>query len=400
MSSAAVFKHDSLDRLRLQIRLIKLNTDKTAPILSTTSLNKADEPIELSISTHNAENAPSYNALSYTWGLPEPSRAILINGGLFRIRENLWEFFRSYITMDWSSTPNHVQRPTEYLWIDQICIDQDNAPEKSQQIQRMGDIFGGAQLIISWLGPEDHNSLSTRLAMEGFPLWEQYLRAAHQPMSAVGFPLLKVSKQQISAFLSRSYWSRLWIIQELVLSKAHFFLCGDWVITPKDLFPIYGSGEFQDWVLSFWNPQSEARGDIDIPNNLPKLVVLFHWTGEWHCQKPHDKIYGLLGLAKERMEVDYTKSLEELAEAVLEMAEPLMAANLKYWVSMLIRLVSALEKALEVELHSCSTVPKLWVKVLKSKSKSDREIVLKESSWDYRDEWKLMKLELMALLNS
>ena len=53
--------------------------------------------------------------------------------------------------------------------------------------------------------------------------------------------------------------------------------------------------------------------------------------------------------------MDYTKSLEELAEAVLEMAEPLTATNLKYWVSMLLRLVDSLEKALEVELHTCST---------------------------------------------
>ena len=219
----------------------------------------------------------------------------------------------------------------------------------------MGDVFGGALLIISWLGPEDHNSLFTRLAMEGFPLWEQYLRATRQPLSVAGFPFLKVFKQQISAFLSRSYWSRLWTIQERVFSKAPYFLCGDWVITPGDLFPIYGSGEFQDWVVSFWNPHNEARGDIDIPSNLPKLVVLFHWAGEWHYQKPHDKIYGLLGLAKERIEVDYTKSLKELAEAVLEMAEPLMATNLKYWVLMLLRLVDSLEKALEVELHTCST---------------------------------------------
>ena len=87
---------------------IKLNPDKTAPILSTTSSNKAKEPTELSISTHNIEKAPSYNALSYIWGLPEPSPAVLINGGLFRIRENLWEFLRSYITQDWSSTPNRV----------------------------------------------------------------------------------------------------------------------------------------------------------------------------------------------------------------------------------------------------------------------------------------------------
>jgi Heterokaryon incompatibility protein (HET) len=304
------------------------------------------------------------------------------------------------MTLDWSSTPNHVQQPTEYFWIDQICVDQDNAPEKSQQIQRMGDIFSRAQLVISWLGPEDRSSLSTRLAMSGFPLWQQYLRATHQPITAIGFPLLKVFKQEISAFLSRSYWSRLWIIQELVLSKAHFFLCGDWVITPNDLFPIYASGEFQDWELSFWNVQTEARGIMDIPSSLPKLVGLFHWTGEWHCQRPHDKVYGLLGLAKERMEVDYTKSLQELAGAVLEMAEPLMAADLKYWVSRSIHLVDALEKALEVDLHTSSTVPKLWAKVLKGKSNSDREIVLKESTWDHRDEWKLMKVELMTLLNS
>jgi hypothetical protein len=41
---------------------------------------------------------------------------------------------------------------SRYLWIDQLCIDQDNEDEKAPQIQLMGQIYRKAQRVIVWLG--------------------------------------------------------------------------------------------------------------------------------------------------------------------------------------------------------------------------------------------------------
>jgi hypothetical protein len=55
---------------------------------------------------------------------------------------------------EWFSQING-QRKSRYIWIDQICIDQSNLPERNQQVAIMGQIFGKARTVIAWLGKED-----------------------------------------------------------------------------------------------------------------------------------------------------------------------------------------------------------------------------------------------------
>ena len=47
---------------------------------------------------------------------------------------------------------------TGYLWIDQICIDQDNIPERNAQVAMMGDIYREAQRLLVWLSQRDRCS--------------------------------------------------------------------------------------------------------------------------------------------------------------------------------------------------------------------------------------------------
>ena len=41
---------------------------------------------------------------------------------------------------------------TQSLWIDALSIDQQNHPEKSYQVQRMGAIYSGSTRVVAWLG--------------------------------------------------------------------------------------------------------------------------------------------------------------------------------------------------------------------------------------------------------
>ena len=41
------------------------------------------------------------------------------------------------------------------LWIDALCIDQNNKDERGHQILRMKDIYSKAFRTIAWLGPDD-----------------------------------------------------------------------------------------------------------------------------------------------------------------------------------------------------------------------------------------------------
>jgi hypothetical protein len=42
-----------------------------------------------------------------------------------------------------------------YYWIDALCMDQSNIPERNDQVERMGDVFKRADGVIVWLGKED-----------------------------------------------------------------------------------------------------------------------------------------------------------------------------------------------------------------------------------------------------
>ncbi|KAF5251167.1 hypothetical protein FANTH_3711 [Fusarium anthophilum] len=95
----------------------------------------------------------TYSALSYVWGDTSQQEYILVNRVLFRIRRNLYQALtqlRSNGVLGW-------------LWIDSLCIQQNNIDEKSYQVGLMKAIFSSASRVYSWLG---ESTRSTDIAMD------------------------------------------------------------------------------------------------------------------------------------------------------------------------------------------------------------------------------------------
>lgn len=92
------------------------------------------------------QNCPPYKALSYTWGSRETAIWMpMVDGSFFPITKNLRDALRNLI---------HASKLNDsvWLWIDQICIDQNAIQERNHQVQIMGDIYKGAEEVIIWLG--------------------------------------------------------------------------------------------------------------------------------------------------------------------------------------------------------------------------------------------------------
>jgi hypothetical protein len=83
------------------------------------------------------DNAPRYTAVSYAWGNESPSEAINVDGQPFRVRPNLWSclYYLGIASRhaDW-----------DYLWVDAICIDQENDAERNVQVSHMDQTYGNA----------------------------------------------------------------------------------------------------------------------------------------------------------------------------------------------------------------------------------------------------------------
>ncbi|KAL9610237.1 MAG: hypothetical protein Q9167_005059 [Letrouitia subvulpina] len=85
-----------------------------------------------------AENRPTYEALSYTWGDPEERRVTYVDSDSVLITRNLDIALR------------YIRNPSEsrVLWIDALCIDQSNLEEKAQQVEMMKDIYKEAFQVL------------------------------------------------------------------------------------------------------------------------------------------------------------------------------------------------------------------------------------------------------------
>ena len=98
-----------------------------------------------------------YTAISYAWGSPKATGSIVVNGNTKRITVNLDIALRMF---------RHVSQPKR-LWVDSICINQENTPEKNQQVDLMFQIFNCASSVWAYLGDSlDRSSPSYTQALQ------------------------------------------------------------------------------------------------------------------------------------------------------------------------------------------------------------------------------------------
>ncbi len=105
------------------------------------------------------------------------------------------------------------------IYVDRICINQDDIAEKQSQILKMESIFKSASEVLIWLGDSSHGSdkvldliknWKPTVDSRGFRdnhLWRQVM--SPPPTTA-----------EVDHLFSREYWFRSWIIQEIIVAKA------------------------------------------------------------------------------------------------------------------------------------------------------------------------------------
>src|SRR5579871_1951006 len=127
----SVFKHEPLDRSTQQIRLVSI-------------VPKAEGPIQCNIRHFDlsANPTPDYRALTYRWGPPSPIQRIEVNEKSYTVRQNLYDFLHAFrARLVKFSGYGQYEEEIQWIWIDQICIDQYITKERNHQVQMMSDIF-------------------------------------------------------------------------------------------------------------------------------------------------------------------------------------------------------------------------------------------------------------------
>jgi hypothetical protein len=108
--------------------------------------------INLEIVQLSTEHVPDYEALSYVWGSTEERVEVWIES------ESAPQVLA--VTQNLAEALYHLRYETQprVLWIDAICINQRDIPERNAQIKRMADLYRLSRRVVAWLGPESGDS--------------------------------------------------------------------------------------------------------------------------------------------------------------------------------------------------------------------------------------------------
>lgn len=104
-----------------------------------------NDPIHCQLEQVSLSAGHSYEALSYAWGDAKDTSPMILDRTPYYITKNL-ECALRYL---------RYKESPRVLWIDAICIDQNDLDEKSEQVPIMGEIYSRATKVYAWLGEAD-----------------------------------------------------------------------------------------------------------------------------------------------------------------------------------------------------------------------------------------------------
>jgi hypothetical protein len=321
-----------LDSCRREIRLLRINA-------GTFKLHHV-----------SLDDDPTYHALSYCWGPATEFRNINLGGEEVVVREIVYSFLEAMMRK-YEST---------LVWLDMLCINQRDIDERNSQVKMMGEIFQKAIDVHAWLGNSNLASDAAMNLIEEFAAYNQ--EVAQLPEHADGFEIssrfesvrfpldrsFRIFREEeifthvsnVSDLLRRMFWTRIWIVQELVLAQSVTLVCGDHFFPFQDFcnliqkfeptFDIVFKDRYDDPYQGCFTVLkiSEHRSRM---SHIELEEILGSYASRLECSNPRDKLCGFRALSEEllHLPVDYGKNLTAVFKDVLDLDVLNRAAGLR-----------------------------------------------------------------------
>lgn len=241
---------------------------------------------------------PMFTAVSYTWASESGDR---------RMSETIflgdtWEPLA--ITSNCAGALRQLRHSTEtqVLWIDAVCINQLDEAEKTHQVGLMRDIYSSADLVKIYLG------------WDGKYIKDVPKRVRHSLFCEGDTArLTRADCDDVEALFARRYWSRIWVVQEVFLSKEAVVLIGSSTIPLSSILRKAFKSYFPSWISL---AQGSRARRISPLGNAESLSGLLSATSFCDATDPRDRVFALLGLVQgakmEGLVADYSRTAAEI----------------------------------------------------------------------------------------
>ncbi|KAL5364828.1 HET domain protein [Aspergillus floccosus] len=333
------FTYSPLNPKDAEIRLLTILPEKNE-----------QKPVKCTLQTVSLDNAPQFEALSYVWGDVVEKVGITVDDIPFQVTTNLEAALKCL----------RLARKKRTMWVDFICIDQNNIKEKNTQLPLMGRIYKDATAVVAWLGPISPNM---EQVMSMIKRRESSLAGILQDVRQITRPWSQKNRRDtigsildaVQGFLdivSAPYWSRVWTFQEYYLpEKLPICMVGTVPFTlpslvdlglhfPEILRPFVDdidkvaprAGDAADIEnhrqlqrrlrettqrLGQSNPMQDFAHDIAASRKgLSSFADVLDLTVQRQCYNPNDRFYALYSMVdgvQKKYPVDYEYTPDEVA---------------------------------------------------------------------------------------
>ena len=295
------------------------------------------------------ERPPEFEALSYAWGSAQSPGLVYIGQSSPSNSDVKFRFLSNqpflFVTQNLASALQHLRYEDKkrVMWIDAICVDQLNFEERSQQVQRMADIYRCASRVVVWLGPESRSSIRAMDLLEtmGSKIDVDWISLTIKPAVNSGedtrwpepsdnFPYALDDINAMDELFQMPWFERLWIRQEITLAEPGAMLvCGmrqiPWSIFRKAIFCLQNKyNRMNRFNITLKENIFFLYELCDLDNPLP-LRETVRQTARCKCTDPRDRIYAVLSIVPEVYDVsgkallvpDYDKSVTDVFKDIV-----------------------------------------------------------------------------------
>jgi hypothetical protein len=309
-------------------------------------------------------HCPRYEALSYAWESLLKPRRVKCEDKPIEITESLFSALRRLRRED----------KRKVIWVDAICINQHNHLDKNHQVALMGRIYAQSHKTLAWIKEESDEVM--RRVSDYISRLNKYLSSEAEgdhnldictgPIRITNHVLREISSnwaveffEVLGPLFERPWFTRLWVLQEVVLSRHVEMVFGAWSVPLYDFMRpaaiinhMFSLGHFTDWTMSCNFSNLDAFVNMGllkvVSQDGTKYSGIFTFFDRAACliaSDQRDKIYGLLGLVNTPgFTADYTlpadkvfqsfalwcfewrKKLDVLSRAGISMSESTLAS--------------------------------------------------------------------------
>ncbi|CEI61042.1 hypothetical protein FVEN_g11402 [Fusarium venenatum] len=248
----------------------------------------------------DVDKPPSYEALSYTWADANSDASLCQRIFIGRGNRAL------PITSSCHQALRHLRQELEsiFVWVDSVCINQSDLEERSYQVAMMDDVFSRANVVHAYVGEDELGN--SRRGTNAVSLLQSIVESTMPP----GSELRDRARVTLGPFFQRPYFSRLWVVQEVLLARSVILHCGG-QSTPIT-WDIVVKAQAHGVEIPWWMNHIGRIG----PYVKGGLVQVLAATALCQMSDLRDKIFGLLGLIDvqdaSNLAADYNLTVREV----------------------------------------------------------------------------------------